>query len=289
MRKLLLVWCALIVSSGLFASIFPIQRFMPENRLARFDRADVSNISQDDFNTVITKVEAYYKPLVQRLYGANLTVIRDWANPTVNAYSSRPSSNVWQVNMFGGLARRQEITPDGFLAVVCHEVGHQVAGFPYVSQGQWPANEGQSDYFATLACARRLWAADVDQNALSAKLIPAYPKQLCDASWANQDDRNLCYRLALAGKSLADLLSGGMAKFETPDRSQVPRTNPDHPQGQCRLDTYLAGAICTVEFDDEMVPRNEAQSAQVTCQARRGEAGFRPRCWFKPRGQGFED
>lgn len=253
---------------------------MPENELAKFDRLDGSaNITEDQFEAALVEVEAYYKPLVKELYGAELAVIRDWQDSTVNAYATR-SGDQWEIHMFGGLARRHEITPDGFELVACHEIGHHLGGFPYVQD--WAANEGQSDYFATLACAKHLWSPEIDLNATAAKRIPTYPKKLCDDSWGNQDDRNLCYRLALAGKSLADLLSGGSARFESPDPSVVASTNNAHPGGQCRLDTYLAGAICGINFDQRSVAKTERQSAKVSCLASRGEKGYRPQCWFKP-------
>ena len=72
---------------------------------------------------------------------------------TVNANASQ-RGRTWIVNMYGGLARRPEITPDGFAMVLCHELGHHMGGFPFVSG--WAANEGQSDLFATLSCGRIL-------------------------------------------------------------------------------------------------------------------------------------
>lgn len=284
--KALALLCALGCGQLLAGEKFwfsPDQRFMPENELAKFDSVDVtSNINEDQFETVLLEVEGYYKPLVKDLYGADLSVVRDWQDSTVNAYATR-SGDAWEIHMFGGLARRSEITPDGFELVACHEMGHHLGGFPYVQS--WAANEGQSDYFATLACARYLWSPQKALNALAIKKIPAYPKKLCDGSWSQQDDRDLCYRLALAGKSLADLLSGGTAKFESPvpsPKKDVSVTNNAHPSGQCRLDTYLAGAICGIEFDPNSVPTTERDSAKVSCLQSKAQKGFRPRCWFKP-------
>lgn len=261
---------------------FSNQTFMPENELSTLDKLDAqANITEDEFEAVLSAVEAYYKPLVKELYGADLSVVRDWKDSTVNAYATR-SGDQWEIHMFGGLARRREITPDGFEMVACHEMGHHLGGFPYVHS--WAANEGQSDYFAALSCARKLWKDEYEKNQLAGKKIPAYPKALCDKSWKDKEDRLLCYRLALAGKSLADLLSGGSAKFESPvpsPQKDVSVTNNAHPSGQCRLDTYLAGAICKAEFDDQMVPKSESESAKVSCLASRKELGYRPKCWFK--------
>src|SRR6478609_9034269 len=76
-------------------------------------------------------------------------------------------STTYRVHMYGGLARRPEVTPDGFTLVVCHEVGHHFGGYPFVRDAYWAANDGQADYFSTLACARRLWQNQPADNALA--------------------------------------------------------------------------------------------------------------------------
>jgi Zn-dependent protease with chaperone function len=53
--------------------------------------------------------------------------------------------------MFGGLARDPLVTKDGFSAVICHEIGHHIAGAPRKGFS-WASNEGQADYFATTKC-----------------------------------------------------------------------------------------------------------------------------------------
>ncbi len=274
--KVLAILCALASVPALGAGM--VKSFAPENDLEKFDDLEEHNISQAEFEAVIARAEAFYKPLIRSVHGANLSVIHDWTNPTVNAYAMR-SGNNWIVHMFGGLARRPEITVDGFEMVLCHELGHHLSGFPFSQT--WAANEGGSDYFATLSCARQLWKDEADLNFMASLEVPAYPKRLCDASWSEQADRNLCYRSVQAGKSLADFLSQGSARYETPDQSVVTKTNNAHPAGQCRLDTYLAGAICKTQFDSKVIPRDERRSSRVSCLESRQEAGFRPKCWFK--------
>lgn len=278
MLKAILFMIFLFSSCPSSAANIQKHRFMPENELSEFDNLDIqANITEDQFEAVLAKIEAYYKPLLQSLYGVTFQVTRDWKDSTVNAYATQ-SDDVWEIHMYGGLARRAEITPDGFALVACHETGHHLGGFPNID---WAANEGQADYFSTLSCARHLWKGDA-KNAESVKKISAYPKQKCDSVWKSAQDRALCYRIALAGKSLADLLSNKTAKFETPDLSQVSETDNEHPMGQCRLDTYLAGALCKKVFDDHNIPQSEEEAAEVSCMQSRKEIGFRPRCWFKP-------
>lgn len=261
--------------------------FMPPNQLHLEDVLDETyQISENDFDQSIAQAEAFLAPIVAK-HGARLLMVKSWQDSTVNAYATRspdpshPGHELWEIHSFGGLARRPEISgKDPFLLVILHEASHHISGWPYYPQQSWPASvEGQSDYGAQ-ALVRHLWKGD-PENAKAAKVIPPYPKAKCDAAWAQQADRDLCYRAMLAGKSLADLLSYGKARYDQPDKSQVARTNPNHPQGQCRLDTYMAGALCQKAFDLGVIPRDEKESAKYACLKSKAEVGYRPECWFK--------
>src|SRR6478609_3194601 len=160
--------------------------FLPPNDLWKEDGllSAAGGISQDEFNAVIDEAEAYYKPIVSG-FGGSLKVNRLWSDSTVNA-SATQSGSSWQVNMYGGLARRPEVTRDGFALVLCHEIGHHLGGYPYSSA--WAANEGESDYFATLACGRQLWADQPDVNADFRDTVESIPKALCDKAWKTTAD-----------------------------------------------------------------------------------------------------
>jgi hypothetical protein len=106
----------------------------------------------------------------------------------------------------------------------------------------------------------------------------------------------------MAGKSLATLL-GALGNtpnvdFGTPDTSTVSTTNHRHPAAQCRLDTYTAGALCGVEFNDAIIPGKEKgrstreaeeEAYQYSCAERDGHTkSARPHCWFKGSVQGSD-
>lgn len=272
--------------ASLFLAAMPgYATFLPENDLHLQDNLEFNGgITEAEFNEVIDAAIDFYEPIIQA-HGGKLSFARRWSDSTVNA-SAQQFFGLWIVNMYGGLARRPEITKDGFAMVVCHELGHHLAGFPYVSG--WAANEGQSDYFAALSCGRNLWGnADAD-NAKAAATIPAYPKQLCDdAFFAEGTDRlNLCYRQMLASYSVSNLLGtlGGVkVTWDTPDPAVVSTTDDSHPQGQCRMDTYMAGTLCDASFDYDLIPQGEQAAAANSCHQANGDTDFlRPRCWFKP-------
>ena len=67
--------------------------------------------------------------------------------------------------------------------------------------------------------------------------------------------------------------------YATPDASVVAKTDDAHPATQCRLDTYLQGALCAKPLEEAQADDAPAPGA---CTAAAGfSAGLRPRCWYK--------
>jgi hypothetical protein len=264
--------------------------FLPDNDLyIPADKQSLvdANIDEAAFNAIIDKVIAVYEPIVQAK-GAMLNVARLWENPTVNA-SAQQWGNYWRINMYGGLARHKLITPDGFATVVCHELGHHLAGAPKKLDNpwsKWASNEGQSDYFASLKCLRKAWKNDDNKTIISTMTVPDDIQTNCDTQFgADTDDAAMCIRTSMAGMSTALLLQElrrqtGDLKVSTPDSKQVAKTNHNHPEPQCRLDTYHAGSLCLVRDDVDVDDTDEELG---TCyRANNQEVGARPLCWFKP-------
>lgn len=274
------------------------ESFAPANDLHLEDNMMfAANMTQAEFNKIVDDIITIYKPLA-KANGGNLSANKNWSDSTVNA-SANQFFSWWSVNMYGGLARRPEVTPDGFAMVVCHEVGHHFGGFPFVGGSGWAANEGQSDYFATHACAPMLWKTQLTENAAFRETASPYVKEKCDAAWKTEDEQNLCYRISLAGESLARLLAvlgkTDEPHYETPNATVVTETDDSHPEAQCRMDTYLAGGLCSLVYDEKVIPSRkhskgensleaETDSAKYACTAGGLQTiGLRPTCWFKPR------
>ncbi len=259
--------------------------FLPENNL-RIPVGMKTNggLTEAQFNTVIEKVETIYAPIVASM-GGKLIVNRKWSDATVNANATRLGG--WVVNMFGGLARHQTITPDGFALVLCHEIGHHLGGAPKVSNflNRWASNEGQSDYFATTKCLRRAFLNDNNDAIVRRLNAPQALVDACTKAWGGSVDRGICIRNGMAGVSVAALFASlrnqPEAKFETPDTKVVSRTDDAHPAHQCRLDTYFQGALCEISFNEDVSQSDEVRG---TCHTKLGhQVGTRPLCWFKPK------
>ena len=282
-RNLLIsaVSALLLGAAALTAAASDCPGFLPPNNLKiPVDSVNAKGILEAQFNEVIDTVERIYKPVVAA-QGRVLQINRLWTNATVNANASQ-SGNKYILNMYGGLARHETITMDGFALVLCHELGHHLGGAP---KGGWASIEGQSDYFANLKCLRLVFAdpsaavftrkSEGDEVALRS----------CEATFPKPEDQAICYRAAMAGKSVSylfkalhnDTVTPG---FDTPDPSVVATMFTDHPATQCRMDTYLAGSLCTQPVS---APLSGTNVAAGTCTRSAGFLrGFRPLCWYKP-------
>ncbi|EPZ50865.1 peptidase, M48 domain protein [Bacteriovorax sp. BAL6_X] len=246
----------------------------------------INTISEGEFNGIIDKIEAIYAPIIAAK-GKTLEIERKWEDGTVNAYAQQVG-NTWRVSMFGGLARHETITRDGFASVVCHELGHHLGGAPKKASwwgSSWASNEGQADYFATSKCLRKFMENDDNASIMSEVEVPAIAVKNCEANFVNENEYAMCLRGSMAGMSLANLFRAlrnmtTELKFDTPDPAVVSKTNDNHPAPQCRLDTYFQGALCTVDAYTD-VDQNDANIG--TCNRTENfTTGLRPLCWFKP-------
>lgn len=256
------------------------------------DDKSAGGITKAQFNESIDKVVDVYEDVVAEA-GGKLVVERNWMDGTVNAYA-RQVEDTWMVSMFGGLARHKAITVDGFTLVVCHELGHHLGGAPKkVRMGKvvWSSSEGQSDYWGTMKCLRKVWAKENNIAAARNLIVDSSARRKCDSTYRNAEDRAICYRSAMAGKSLASLFRHlrklpNEVDFSEPVRTQVETTEHGHPMPQCRLDTYFRAALCTVP---SYVDVSYVDPSVGTCTRAGGQVtGSRPRCWYNPKDSRYK-
>jgi hypothetical protein len=269
--------------------------FLPENNLnIPVGMERFGGIDERTFNNVIDKISSFYEPIIQAR-GGKLKVNRLWDNGTVNASAQRQGST-YVLNMYGGLARHSRTTEDGFALVMCHEMGHHLGGFPtsggILSINNWASNEGQSDYFATMKCFRRVYENEDNASVVASLDVPETVLNKCSQSFKSKSEINLCVRGTMAGQVLANLLWGlsngekelrgkNLPSVDTPNTNIVIKTDNAHPEAQCRLDTYFAGAICPVHFSEDFGKKDPLTGA---CATEKGDRfGYRPLCWYKPK------
>ncbi len=285
LKQGLLIAGLILAYNGLACTIDGKEGFLPENNFKISDKSR-TGITEEQFTSVIDKVEGIYAPFVAT-EGGELKVVRNWTDGTVNAYAQQIGKE-WRVSMFGGLARHETITPDGFALVVCHEIGHHIGGAPRKSSSwsnPWASNEGQADYFSTLKCLRRVWNDEDNLQIVSTMEVPTELLKKCADTQPSNADLGLCIRGGMAGMSVAKLFQAlygetNGPKFETPSTKVVIKTDDNHPATQCRLDTYFQGALCEKSFNENVDAKSEVTG---TCHGSTGQKiGLRPLCWFKP-------
>lgn len=260
-------------------------QFAPPNNMNIPVNAGKS-LNYAEYTQALNMFEALFSPIVRR-YGKKLHINRLWHDGTVNAYATSDEYTFY-INMFGGLARHPYLTLDGFIMVACHELGHHIGGAPQKGWRQ-VSNEGQSDYFAAHRCMREiLWNLDNDTYMnymqLDREVVMACHKRY--RSFADVRHYQVCVRTGMAGLSLANMLANlrgvtTLPRVSTKDRTVVEATDDSHPNAQCRLDTYMAGALC---FDAlHQYPTFETPNYAACLRNRFNQLkGSRPLCWYKP-------
>jgi hypothetical protein len=201
-------------------------------------------IDADIFHTTIDALDALYRQDVADA-AATLRISRDWQGDREDAWSAR-SGNTWRMWLYGGLARRPELTTDGWRTILCHEMGHFFGGEPLGRGGL--AAEAQADYYATSVCLPRLWGDSTFQDAPATEQNPDLPAAIvesCD-QW-DTERAAICRRSLRAAWTTLHMAANDREQpapdFLTPDASVVDQTITRYPSVQCRLDTFVAGAL----------------------------------------------
>jgi hypothetical protein len=277
----------------LFLSTFLFQfasasECFPENsmRISKFDK-ETNGMTEEKFNSIVDEIGNLYSPIVKNK-GGQLLMSKSWKEEVVNAAAMRYGS-VWMVSIFGGLARHPLMTDDGLRLVICHELSHHLGGAPTKGgiRGYWASTEGQADYIGSMKCLRHVFEMEDKEKSASSKILEVDPVvlQKCSLIYTNEKEQALCARISMAAFGLSQLLNSlsknpKVISFSTPDQSIVKKSNPDHPEAQCRLDTFFRGALCDKDFLNEV---DHKDTKVGVCLKKDGlELGARPLCWYKP-------
>jgi len=256
MKKALLALCPLFVACSMTdvnstnqtiaANDTPsYSSFMEENDLWKEDDLNAKGgITESEFRKVIDLGLKFYTPLAER-NNESLKIKPNWDDSTVNANCSRFFGSV-TINMYGGLARRDEVNIDGFALVLCHELGHAYGGTPYISEWNKMSAEGQSDFYGARECLKKIIP---ELTGKDESYVEGYIETKCGEVYGvNTTNYSICLKQLSAAQSLGNLLAyvkeEPQPNFETPDPTVVKETLTSYPETiQCRLDTYHNGAL----------------------------------------------
>ena len=166
--------------------------------------------TEAEFHRVLQNIESHYRPLAEAA-GGTFQIDHDWTDGAANAFAWRIGDE-FILEVPGGIARYHLITEDAFILILCHELGHLFGGDPHSHNISF---EGQSDYYSTNICFRKLRPeATIDQTLAGALALTSFYAKISKVS---------------------------PPRLETPDPTQVNKTLRSHPSPQCRLDTLVAG------------------------------------------------
>ena len=241
---------------------------------------------------------------ILNLYGDNLRkplgVTRDWKSDSLDALA-RDEGDSYYLYISGGLLRSRNLTEDAFVLLVCHEMGHLAGGGPlfgdFVLLKSNLSIEGQADYWAASKCFRTFYKGENNvqfvkdfvkknsENYFLKDIIPISLKK-CQTHWKTRKDVALCRRTIFAGRSFSEairLLSNKVrfyVNITTPSKLTPEKTYPLHPAAQCRFDTIVAAALCTIPPSEKVSFQNIEDG--VCSQKKNHIESARPRCWFNP-------
>ncbi len=244
-----------------------------------------TEITEPIFKKATEKFESFFNEYLDDWKRHEVIVFKSWRSNSVNAFAEKEDGKIL-ITIYGGLARHPAITLDGFEAVLCHELGHHLGGFPKKSGNVWSSAEGQADYYASSKCLRIYWELEDNITWVKNHSVSDFVLAKCALSNpSSAKEAALCSRISMAGLSVAKMIQAldyetVDPEFHTPDPSVVRVTQMLHPYSQCRLDTLFNGALCSVRQDIAFDDKDEHIGS---CHEKNGDTvGLRPKCWFKP-------
>jgi len=239
-------------------------------------------LSEKSANELLDHFFSIYQPIIKSTTGASLEIRRDWSINESNAEADRHGSE-YSIILSGGLLKKGDLSLPGLAAVACHELGHIIGGAPQHNQYRyaWFGYEGQADYFASLKCLKILFANPYFSSL--PKRQNREIKNLCSETYTDKKEIEICERAALAGQDMIHYFQDiekqdePLVQFDTPLKIIAGGTYSIYPSYQCRLDTFLAGALCSVPVGNALSDKNPLQG---TCSQNSFPKGARPACWF---------
>jgi hypothetical protein len=222
-----------------------------------------AKVSHEEVDKVVSEIEKIYIPLFKEKYNVNFKIKLKQNNPIYYAFADKGPGNEWFIEIHGGYLSATSMTETTLALLMCHEIGHLDGGEPFFKSSRYIQNasvEGQADFYATNECLKKY---------LKSKEILAHPKasksgiakKICLTSYIeDSEDFIICQHSLNASYNLQKIHKPeDSISFEMNDLSVRDTTLEEHPSSQCRLDTYVMGAIA-LENDDIQLKK--------------------PRCWY---------
>lgn len=233
---------------------------------------------------IMADAERIYTPAAHNL-ALDFSILND---PKSLAASADSDGVTAKVVVDAGMLASPRLTPDSLRITVCHELGHIYGGSPrrnvpldwegpIAEDGRSHLSaEGEADYYTTLVCFRKMVDGQDHQAALAGRTVPLVTKSKCATVWgADTNEALICERAALGSLDFLNFIKDFDISLERKAPEVALRIILDqYPSRQCRLDTFVAGALCRKEFSLQLDRNNSSASDCPQPEAKR------PACWY---------
>ena len=233
MKSLICLLCLFLLSCGkeeVKKVVFEDRDPYPDNRHRTNPIPPIppihSNPNASRYQDIDSIIKNTYQPVFSRK-GLSLSIRMVGADigNGVKGAATRKEGNTIAIVIDDKL--QHQVSKAGYALILCHEVGHYVAGEPYRSGGI--SAEGQADYWAMRACLGRI-INQIEANS------GGVGQQLCRGN-------QVCAKMANAGEEVGQWLNMIIGSHQrvsilNEDRNTVYRTNVMYPSVQCRLQTF---------------------------------------------------
>ena len=191
-----------------------------------FSHSALAQISKTEFSQVILILREEFSPL-STANNRKLKFFTSYDTDWAQAFARRWDDD--EIHVYGGFAKIKGATQDSFALIVCHELGHLHAGYPYSNVDLELSVEGKSDYWATNVCLPK---------------VLHRLKEITPTNHSRYCSDYTCNRILDAAMVVTTHFARNdkdKPSLDKRDESVVTEVMKSHPSAQCRLDTLKAG------------------------------------------------
>lgn len=201
---------------------------------------------EDQYYKVLGTFMVEYFQLVKNKTGQDFIVNFEWQNNYFGAFAKNESEKKrYSISLWGGMSRAEGMTEEVAYFILCHELGHIMAGDPKqtIPGSDWASSEGQSDFFAAKRCLPHLMKKIPLKKRFSSERV----KKICAGN-------NECETIASIGREfVAFAQKWSYQNYNEVNLSAAPSEvvtemlRNRYPSDQCRLESVIRGASCLVD------------------------------------------
>lgn len=131
----------------------------PDYFCKSFEMVPDSPVQLYDFYVIPSKIIGLFNQELQKA-PAPLVLDARWESPYFGAGVSLYDNQI-KLMVLGGTVRVDGVSKEAYAAIICHELGHIIGGYPFqsITGSEWTSSEGQADYFAARVCLPRYFSS----------------------------------------------------------------------------------------------------------------------------------